>query len=66
MSKKINNNEVTFVYPGIEVIRTNENYNLRKPFNMKMREQDQEVNIITEGISNFVIIFCYLILLIII
>lgn len=50
MDKNLNNNEITFIYPGSEVIRNNENsYNTRKPFNMQLRERDQEVNIITEG-----------------
>lgn len=50
MGKNINNNEVTFAYPGIEVVRYNEKkYNIRQPFNKRLRDLEQEVNIVTEG-----------------
>lgn len=50
MSKNINNNEVTFAYPGNEVVRFDENnYNIRQPFKKRLRDLEQEVSIITEG-----------------
>lgn len=50
MGKNVNNNEVIFAYPGNEVIRVSEKkYNIRQPFNKRLQDLDQEVNIITEG-----------------
>lgn len=50
VKKNVNNNEVTFAYPGNEVIRFGENkYSIRRPFNRRLRAQDQEVNIVMKG-----------------
>lgn len=50
VGKNINNHEVTFAYPGNEVVRLSEKkYNIRKPFNKRLRDVDQEVESIMKG-----------------